>query len=320
MSRANASSFGLRRGALLVAVLGWAVGCAINPIPSPVTDVTSSGGGGQSSIDLGDVARAGAPDGSEATDVPPPGPHPDAATDTSDVELPCPAPLDDDTLQRLVIDLNGTLQLRPGDERALAVGTMECCVYFEPAAACVAWSVEPVDAGATIDSVSGLLTIAAETAHGAAFVVTADVEDGRRRLQIDVFVYTSEGNPLVGLWTEADRLSCDRDGELGLPAEGGIGELVFRADGRFAVTWFPFEVYQDYWGSYTFDGVTGGLVLTVEGGNYVPPDVDGEGTFSLPETGGQGGERSLVLDAIWLGTGASETDTVRACGHRFRTY
>lgn len=236
------------------------------------------------------------------------------------VEEPCPAPLGDDKLQSLVIDLNGTLQLRPGEERALTVGTIECCVYFEPKEACVVWSIEPSGAGATIDAASGLLAVDPAAPHGATFVVTADVESGRRLLTIDVLVYTDEGNPLAGLWTESGRLSCTREEGEALPAEGGIGELVFRAEGRFAVTWRPFEVYKDYWGSYTFDAVTGALTLTVDGGNYVPPDVDGEGTFSLPGGDAGTGEPSLVLHQIWLGTRERETHVVPSCGHSFRRY
>ena len=66
-----------------------------------------------------------------------------------------------------------------------------------------------------------------------------------------------------------------------VPAERSIGELEFRADGTFSVTWVPFETYRDYWGRYTLDLRTGRLNLQVETGNYVPPDVDGDGTFCV---------------------------------------
>ena len=46
-----------------------------------------------------------------------------------------------------------------------------------------------------------------------------------------------------------------------------IGELEFGADGRFAVTFVPFESYRDYWGTYRYDPLDGSLELTVEGGN-----------------------------------------------------
>jgi hypothetical protein len=53
------------------------------------------------------------------------------------------------------------------------------------------------------------------------------------------------------------------------------------------------------------------LSMTVTGGNYVPPDVDGEGTASVdPQTG------ELVLTDMWLGTPSEGTATT-ACGHRF---
>lgn len=50
-------------------------------------------------------------------------------------------------------------------------------------------------------------------------------------------------------------------------------------------------------------------MLDVEGGNYVPPDIDGEGTATV--TNGQ-----LVLEDIWLGV-AQDPVTPPACGHAF---
>jgi hypothetical protein len=54
-----------------------------------------------------------------------------------------------------------------------------------------------------------------------------------------------------------------------------IGEVIFRPDGSFAVTWAPFETYVDYWGTYRFDAGTGDLTLAPDGGNFVPADVAG---------------------------------------------
>ena len=60
-----------------------------------------------------------------------------------------------------------------------------------------------------------------------------------------------------------------------------IGELEFYPGNRFAVTFVPFETYQDYWGSFEFDPATGLLRLKVEGGNFVPPGLDLEGRAEL---------------------------------------
>lgn len=72
-----------------------------------------------------------------------------------------------------------------------------------------------------------------------------------------------------------------------------IGELAF-GEQDFSVTYQPFESYKDYWGSYAFDTATGALKLTVTGGNFVPPDLDLEGTARFEGN-------VLVLDGFDLG-------------------
>ena len=89
----------------------------------------------------------------------------------------------------------------------------------------------------------------------------------------------------------------------------GIGEVLFHANGSFGVTWLPFEVYQDYWGSYSFDLDSGTVELTIDTGNYIPDDVDLQGTFAIDSEG------RLVLQNLWLGSSYGATSTP-ACGHR----
>jgi hypothetical protein len=112
---------------------------------------------------------------------------------------------------------------------------------------------------------------------------------------------------ILGFWTETMQLPCGR----GAPFEPDpvIGELVFQNTGEFSVTWTPFEIYYDYWGTYTYDEATGALVLTVDGGNYVPEDIDGEGTATVVDG-------VLTLEDMWLGV-AQEPVTPVACGHTF---
>jgi hypothetical protein len=72
----------------------------------------------------------------------------------------------------------------------------------------------------------------------------------------------------------------------------------------------PFEIYHDYWGTYGYDLAQGTLDLSDAEGNYVPPDLDGSGSFSIDEQG------QLTLGDLWLGSprdGGGEPN----CGHRF---
>lgn len=229
-----------------------------------------------------------------------------AAPDTAINACDQPA-LDEETLGRLTMSIDNHVAMRPGEERTFELGVVECCYFIEPVDACATFSVTPAT-GARIDERTGLLTIDAATAHGTRFDVTANVEDGRRLVSLPVYVYTEAGNPLFGIWREAAQIDCQTGAEI--TPEQAIQELWFRADGSVNVTWFPFEIYVDYWASYTYDLAAGTLGLTVTGGNYVPGDIDGEGTFSLAPDG------SLLLRDMWLGTPRDGTAPPR-CGHRF---
>jgi hypothetical protein len=91
---------------------------------------------------------------------------------------------------------------------------------------------------------------------------------------------------IVGTWRQSDA-------ECG-PAQP-VRELIFEADGRYSVTWLPFETYRDYWGRYHYDPRAMRLSLTVEGGNYNPPDraLSGEARVA---------DGALTLRGISLGT------------------
>jgi hypothetical protein len=238
--------------------------------------------------------------------------------------LPTPPPppaLDEETLARLVIfgfalgeepavvavgDLGGGLQIQPGGALALTLGVYECCYVFEPVKVRAVWSVAPPD-GARVDPASGLLEIDEEVPSGSRFTVRAEVAGGQRVVEAEVAVFTPEANPLVGVWREEAQLDCASGAEIA-PASP-IGEVVFKADGTFSVTWVPFEIYQDYWGSYAFDLARGKLELTIAGGNYVPPDLDGSGRFALDAAG------QLLLTDLWLGTPPDGAGPAN-CGHR----
>jgi hypothetical protein len=170
------------------------------------------------------------------------------------------------------------------------------------------WSVTPDD-GARIDAESGLLTIAGDTPGDSQFTVRAEVEGEPRAVTGDVYVYTLESNPFVGYWQEVAQLSCADDSEVS--PEFAIQELVFAADGSFAVTWMPFESYVDYWGDYEFNLDEGTLELEATGSIQMPDDVDGRGSFEIDANG------DLMLTEIWLGTSQWAEDGTVNCGHRF---
>jgi hypothetical protein len=218
----------------------------------------------------------------------------------------CSTPLDATTLAELTFGIEPDFQAHPGDSLDLGLGVVECCYVMTPVDACAVFSVSPAGA-ATIDPVTGVLEIGAGTPSGTVLDVTADVEDGRRLVTTKVYVFTEADQPLVGYWTETTQLECGtlspRDPEL------AIQELVFRASGEFRVTWQPFELYVDYWGTYDYDPSTDALVLSVTGGNFTPADVDGTGTATV-----QAG--ALTLSDVWLGTPQGGTATP-ACGHVF---
>ena len=217
------------------------------------------------------------------------------------------APLTDEQIGKLAFGVFGNdTAAQPGDTLPLALGLRECCTTLEPVEVCAAYTLEPAD-GASYDAVAGTLTIAADAAAGSVFTLTADVEDGRASVAAKITVYTPEANPLVGTFQEIAQIGCKNDQEE--PPTPVLNELRFLADGTFSATWDPFETYFDYWGTYTHDVATGALDLKVDGGNYVPPDVDGAGSFRFE------GEQ-LVLEDIWLGS-AQTFMGKPACGHRF---
>lgn len=92
---------------------------------------------------------------------------------------------------------------------------------------------------------------------------------------------------LTGNWSQRSLEGCS--------AQEPVRELAFRPENRFAVTFLPFETYQDYWGTYAWNPDTGRLRLTLEGGNFVPPNLDLEGAAELKDG-------RLRLTDIFLGS------------------
>lgn len=221
----------------------------------------------------------------------------------------CATPLDDDTLSMLsLLFFPGIIELQPGQSHAFEVGVVECCYFFEPVDACAEWSVEPADGASITDD--GVLSIEPTAHNGSMFMVEADIEQGKALLTAEVWVYTEQDNPLVGTYHEIAQIDCQQPGEIE-PAEP-IGELRFLANSQYMLTWWPFEVYVDYWGPYSYDLQSGALTMVAESGNYVPSDMDGQGTFSF-DAGGD-----LLLQDMYLGSPSAGPPPTPICGHRFR--
>src|SRR5262245_9308943 len=83
---------------------------------------------------------------------------------------------------------------------------------------------------------------------------------------------TASAPQLVGTWHQ-EEAACG--------TAQPVRELIFSADGRFSVTWLPFETYKDYWGAWRYDAATRVLTLSVENGNRVPSDIAPSGAVSI---------------------------------------
>ena len=229
-------------------------------------------------------------------------------TGDGDGDGECPTPLPDDfELGTLGFGVNTFFEMTPGSGRTFEVGATMCCVFWEPVETCAVFSVEPADAGATIDPETGEFTLADDVADSTEFEITGDIEDGRATITTTVFAYVPELHPLKGTYSEVARIPCD-DGPEFVPSDP-IRELRFWANGSFEVTWEPFEIYVDYWGDYVHDLDTGALTMTPTGGNYVPDDVEGAGTVSFEAN-------QIVMTDMWLGTSQNPVEPA-GCGHRF---
>ncbi|HEX2189180.1 MAG TPA: hypothetical protein VHG51_09805 [Longimicrobiaceae bacterium] len=197
----------------------------------------------------------------------------------------------------------GEMEVAPGAADTLEVfsSTHPGAVDPLPGSCRPVWSLGG-DAPATIDARSGLLRIAPDAPDGARFAVSARVGD--RVATAEVRVVDPARNPLVGTWSQAGETPCTGADSASPPAEP-VRELRFRGDGRFGVTWVPFESYTDYWGTYDFDPANGVLRLRVEHGNFVPDDLDLEGRAELAGPG------VLYLSEVWLGSRTPGAE--RAC-------
>lgn len=112
-------------------------------------------------------------------------------------------------------------------------------------------------------------------------------------------------SPIVRRWTEKTPSACQAaTGDVSAPQ---LRELVFKGDGKFSVTWMPFETYEDYWGTYSFDPATEVLILTVSGGNHIPKDARLRGNVHF------GADGMMLMSDMLLGTSSAGVAHTSTC-------
>jgi hypothetical protein len=213
-----------------------------------------------------------------------------------DQHAPCPAPMPPEFQGKTIgiIDYRPSEELLPGTRRSLGVGVDQEGPWgkYRALGVCARWSVTP-EAMATIDR-GGVLQVAAN-AGGGAIEVKAELATGETAMWTAV-VRDPKNPVLSGVWHERGSARCRGARHPDVP----IGELKLTEDGRFSVTWQPFETYVDYWGRYTVTGDT--MRWVVEGGNLIPPHLDLEGQFSLTPD-------ALTLSEMFLGAQKAGVDS-----------
>jgi hypothetical protein len=142
---------------------------------------------------------------------------------------------------------------------------------------------------ATLSADRTAVTIAPDAAVGS--IVRISFRHEGEPVVAELKVIGRDAIVLTGLYSQKAVANCQ--------ATDPVRELEFTPGDHFSVTFYPFETYRDYWGTYTFDPATKRIAMKVEGGNFVPPslDLEGEVDFSAGR---------LVLKGVFLGARSSE--------------
>ncbi len=189
---------------------------------------------------------------------------------------------------------------RPGGELAIGASTGLHGIVAVPLT-CLT-DVETSDPGVTIDPRANRVRIASSVPPGSEVRIRARL--GAQALQARFRVAPAEGPVLTGFWSQ-EAVDCGGPA----PAEP-LRELRFGDDDRYAVTFVPFEVRQDYWGPVVFDPAAGRIIFAVEHGNLPMTELklDGRAAFE--------GEDRLVLEGVYFG--GLETAPPAGCRYVFR--
>jgi hypothetical protein len=172
--------------------------------------------------------------------------------------------------QGAVVRVTPTLDKSPAGTHAL------------PVRCTTGWS---VTGPATLSSDRTTVTISPDAPPGSIVAVT--YSHGGAKVEARFKVIAKDEIVLTGRYSQSGLEGCSS-----VPL---IGELEFQPENRFSVTYAPFETYRDYWGTYSFDPATKQLRLKVEGGNFVPSNLDLEGEAEMVEG-------RLRLKGLFLGS------------------
>jgi hypothetical protein len=198
----------------------------------------------------------------------------------------------------------GQILTSPGNRFDVRVARLDCCYSFHAEPVCTAWEVEEgIDATITATTAGVASLDVGAVPPGTSFEVTARV--GATELTTIVTISDPDDPALVGIWHEVRRYDCE-GAELAAGSYPEIHELLLEGNNNITVTWMPFERYTDYWGD--FDATDGAFTFEVTGGNFIPTDVDAEGTYEIVGS-------ELHFRDLYLGT--REGESAPACEHVF---
>ncbi|MBI1404887.1 MAG: hypothetical protein GC145_02025 [Caulobacter sp.] len=158
----------------------------------------------------------------------------------------------------------GPLPARQGGDLKVSVwkaGDYPGAETFIPAACVRDWKAS--DPAIDFASDGAGLRVGKAVNPGTVVEVSGAIGGGRAKASFTVIA--ADAISLSGTWKEVGSADCP----LTSPP---LRELKFTTEGRFNVTWTPFETYVDYWGDYRFDPATGALAMTTTGGNSIAGD------------------------------------------------
>lgn len=198
-----------------------------------------------------------------------------------DEEPTCDSYGQDDSLSIGIVIAPG----RPGGELDLHANEALHGMVAVPLKCFTRWSSS--DPAVTVAAERGKVVIGRDATPGRDVEIAGTLGD--RTVRARFRIAPAEGPVLTGFWSQA---SVDCHGPV---PNQPLRELRFNSDGRFAVTFVPFEVRQDYWGTVEFDPAAGRIGFAVERGNTVPGDLMLKGQARVE------GDNQLLIDGVYFG-------------------